>query len=101
MLGTNLSVDYLVTRDEYYSATLSFTGSPALSPVTINFGLSRFADNKFDSILAPTCGCGNKSTKQKLTEANLYFRGAEKAVLYGKGVEYNSYIGSAFTWLNS
>lgn len=99
LTGSNLSVTYSVTKDEYYSAELVITGTPSFSKV-INFGTTMFEYNLLDSLLAIACdcGCGTKQS-EKIRWGFMYLNRAERVVLYGNGTKFNSYINASFAWL--
>lgn len=100
--GAELTVTYAVTRDQYLTAGFTAQDGPeSVTEDTINIGLERYYDNKFNSILQyGCCGIGAQNFT-KLTKGIIYQYGASKALLYGQGTAFNSYITSAYAYLNS
>lgn len=98
-----LSVTYSVTKDEYYSATLSFVGSPSVADVTIDYGTEQFEWNALDQKLAIGCGCSPcGSSDKKIRYGFIYLQIANRSLRYvGLGTKFNVNINASLSWLQS
>lgn len=96
-----LTVEFANPVDQYYSATLSFVGSPPVSPITIEFGASQIEANMLDARLVNSCGqkCNAKGM-EAIKMGFIYFNRAERSVLYtNNGTRFNNFITAANKWL--
>lgn len=98
-VGNNLSVDYTITKDAYYSARLIWTGTPFVTSVVTNFVLTQFEYNQLNKFLNKGCGCGSKKDSDKVRYGFIYLKLAEKATLGGNSGLANQNITASAKWL--
>lgn len=98
-----LEVSFANTVDKFYSATLSFVGTPSVSPLLLEFGTSQLEANMVDAKLINNRNgsCTSKSD-DSLTRGFIYMNRAERSVLYtGNGTRFNNFITASKKWLQS
>lgn len=99
--GVSLELTYAITADQYFSAKLIFTGSPAVASVYANFTPQQFEQNALNALLNKNCGCGTTKTCGKSTMGFIYLVQSQLATLAGNSGLANSFIQSSLKWLNS
>lgn len=99
-LGSDLSVDYQLTKDQYIEATLNLAGVAPYTKV-IDLPLQRITQNIYRTLLASGCCCQSVVVEQTLSIADNYFLGASIEGLSGNGPGFDRDISAAYAYLNS
>lgn len=97
--GSELTVDYAITEDRYWSARLIYIGSPTQTSVVINFVSRRFELNLLISNSKKNCGCTTKNCDSKFNGFIDYYL-ANEATKIGNSGAANLFISSSYKWLN-
>lgn len=96
---SDLTVDYAIDADQYWSARLIYTGSPIQTSVVINFVSRRFELNLLISNSKKNCGCVSKNCDSKFNGFIDYYL-ANEATKIGNSGAANLFISSSYKWLN-
>lgn len=98
-----LDVSFSNTVDKFYSATLSFVGTPSVSDYVMDFGTTQIEANMVDARLINNCkvNCSPKNN-DSLLRGFIYMNRAERSILYsGNGTRFNNFITASKLWLQS
>lgn len=97
-VGAALTVDYAITKDQYFSAKLNFVGSPAVASVYSNFTTREFELNALYKNTNKGCGCQSKNCSPTFYGfIDMYL--AQTATKAGNSGLANSLISGSAAWL--
>jgi hypothetical protein len=97
-LGSNLSVTYPITKDQFIVATLTLQGVGTFTK-EIKLPFNRITLNAYRNALADagcSCSCNGQS---ELNDADRFLRGAEIEGPAGNGAAFDSDISAAYAYL--
>lgn len=98
-VGTNLTTTQAITADQYWSAKMTWVGSPSIAPVIINFVSTRFEYNLLFEAENKGCGCVKGNCSKTFNGfIDLYL--AQVATGFGNSGLANTFITASKSWLN-
>jgi hypothetical protein len=100
-VGTNLTCQYEISADQYFSAILVHTGSPTVANFTLNFTTQQFEQNALNKLLKSNCGCGKTKNCDKISLGFIYLTQSQVATSAGNSGLANEFISNAYKLLTS
>lgn len=95
--GTDLTVSYPITKDQFISGELFLTGDTSFNNLVL-FPFDRITKNVYRNLLKRGC-CSDHSTDQRLAFGDIFFQGCSIEGVSGNGVAFDKDIAAAYAYL--
>lgn len=99
--GTDLTVEYDITADDYFSFKLIHVGSPAIAVKYLNITTRQFEINRLFELNAKNCGCVKPASCDKRVNGFIDMYMSQIATEGGNSALARTSIKNSLKWLNS
>lgn len=97
--GSELTTTYSITKDQYFSARLVFSGSPSIPSAIVNFTTTQYEWNALYNLNGAKCGCVKAGNCDAKFNGFIDLYTSQVATQAGNSGLANTLINSSYKWL--